>query len=142
MSVTIDSLDIQIRSSAGCASANIDRLAESLGRLRENAKLTTVANNLTKLSEALGKLQGSSSGLSNIKGLAGAMRSLSQVEKSSGLNSTLNSLKKLPEIISQLDPTTLSAFSAKMRELASALPSLRVRVRKQAAAPPSSARSF
>ena len=121
MSVTIDSLDIQIRSSAGSAAANIDRLADSLGKLRDNAKLTVVANNLTKLSEALGKLQGSSSGLSSIKGLAGAMKSLSQVEKSSGLNSTLNSLKKLPEIVNQLDATTLGAFSAKMRELAAAL---------------------
>ncbi len=121
MSVTIDSLDIQIRSSAGSAAANIDRLAESLGKLRENAKLNVVANNLTKLSEALGKLQGTSTGLSNIRGLAGAMKSLSQVEKSSGLNSTLNSLKKLPDIVNQLDASTLSAFSAKMRELAAAL---------------------
>ena len=130
MSVTIDSLDIQIRSSAGSASANIDRLADSLGKLRENAKLSVVANNLTKLSEALGKLQGSSSGLSSIKGLAGAMKSLSQVEKSSGLNSTLNSLKKLPEIVNQLDVGTLGAFSAKMRELAAALAPLSTQLDK------------
>ena len=73
MSVTIDSLDIQIRSSAGSAAANIDRLAEALGKMRANAKLTTVTNNLNKLSEALGKLQGTSTGLSNIRGLGGAM---------------------------------------------------------------------
>ena len=87
MSVTIDSLDIQIRSSAGSAAANIERLADALERMRSNAKLTTVTNNLSKLSDALGKLQGTSTGLSNIRGLAGAMKSLSQVEKASGFNS-------------------------------------------------------
>ena len=71
MSTTIDSLDIQIRSSAGTAAANIDRLAGSLQRLRDNAKLTVVSNNLKKLSESLTSLQGASTGLSNIKGLAG-----------------------------------------------------------------------
>ena len=121
MSVTIDSLDIQIRSSAGSAAANIDRLADALGRMRANAKLTTVTNNLNKLSEALGKLQGTSSGLNNIRGLAGAMKSLSQVEKASGFNSLVNTLKKLPDIVNQLNANTLGAFSAKMRELAAAL---------------------
>lgn len=121
MSVTIDSLDIQIRSSAGSAAANIDRLADALGKMRANAKLTTVTNNLNKLSEALGKLQGTSSGLNNIRGLAGAMKSLSQVEKGSGFNSLVNTLKKLPDIVNQLDANTLGAFSAKMRELAAAL---------------------
>ena len=121
MSVTIDSLDIQIRSSAGSAAANIDRLAEALGKMRANAKLTTVTNNLNKLSEALGKLQGTSTGLSNIRGLAGAMRSLSQVEKASGFNSLVNTLKKLPDIVNQLDPGTLATFTTRMRQLATAL---------------------
>ena len=90
MSVTIDSLDIQIRSSAGSAAANIDRLADALERMRANAKLTTVTNNLNKLADALSRLQGASTGLSNIRGLAGAMKSLSQVQKASGFNSLVN----------------------------------------------------
>ena len=49
MSTTIDSLDIQIRSSAGSAAANIDALAASLGRLKANGKISTVATNLGKL---------------------------------------------------------------------------------------------
>lgn len=121
MSVTIDSLDIQIRSSAGSAAANIDRLADALGKMRANAKLTAVTNNLTKLSEALGKLQGTSTGLSNIRGLAGAMKSLSQVQKSAGFNSLVNTLKKLPDIVNQLDAGTLATFTAQMRKLAAAL---------------------
>ena len=130
MSVTIDSLDIQIRSTAGSAAANIDRLAEALERMRANAKLTAVTNNLNKLSDALSRLQGASTGLSNIRGLAGAMKSLSQVQKSSGFNSLINSLKKLPEIVNQLDPATLSAFTTRMRALASALAPLATQIDK------------
>lgn len=121
MSVTIESLDIQIRSSAGSAAANIDKLAESLGRLRGNAKLTAVSNNLERLAGALSKLEVSSTSLSSIKGLAGAMKSLAGVQKSSGLNSTLNSLKKLPEIVNNIDPSTLDAFAVAMRKLSDAL---------------------
>lgn len=130
MSVTIDSLDIQIRSSAGSAAANIDRLAEALGRMRSNAKLTAVTNNLNKLSEALGKLQGASTGLSNIRGLAGAMKSLSQVQKSAGFNSLVNTLKKLPDIVNQLDASTLSLFTSRMRQLAAALAPLASQIDK------------
>ncbi len=130
MSVTIDSLDIQIRSSAGSAAANIDRLADALGKMRANAKLTTVTNNLSKLSEALGKLQGTSTGLSNIRGLAGAMKSLSQVEKSAGFNSLVNTLKKLPDIVNQLDASTLATFTTRMRQLATALAPLASQIDK------------
>lgn len=121
MSVTIDSLDIQIRSSAGSAAANIEKLATSLGKLRENAKLTTVSNNLDRLSKSLKGLEVSSSTLSSIKGLAGAMKSLAGVEKSAGLNSTLNSLKKLPEIVNALDSATLGQFAGSMKKLGKAL---------------------
>ena len=121
MSVTIDSLDIQIRSSAGTAAANIDRLADSLKRLRENGKLTVVSNNLQRLSTALASLQSASTGLSNLRGLAGAMKALASVQKSAGLNSILNSLRKLPEIINALDASMLSAFSAGIRQLAEGL---------------------
>ena len=128
MSVTIESLDIQIRSSAGSAAANIDRLAQSLGQLRSNAKLTVVTNNLHKLSDALGKLQGTSTGLSNIRGLAGAMKSLSQVQKSAGFNSLVNTLKKLPDIVNQLDASTLATFTTRIRQLSSALAPLATKI--------------
>ena len=130
MSVTIDSLDIQIRSSAGSAAANIDRLADALGRLQQNASLTKVSNNLSKLGKALGELKVNSAGLSGIKGLAGALKSLVAVQKPGGLNSVLNSLKKVPEIISALDPTVMGQFAAKLRELAAALAPLATQIDK------------
>ena len=130
MSVTIDSLDIQIRSSAGSAAANIDNLADALGRLQQNASLTKVSNNLTKLGEALGKLKVNSTGLSGIKGLAGALKSLAAVQKPGGLNSVLNSLKKVPEIVDALDPAKVGEFSTRIRQLASALAPLATQIDK------------
>ena len=121
MSVTIDSLDIQIRSSAGSAAANIDRLADSLKRLRENGKLTVVVNNLQRLSTALSSLQVTSAGLSSLRGLAGAMKALSSVQKSAGLNSILNALSRLPGIVNSLDSTTLATFTLRIQQLAAAL---------------------
>ena len=132
MSVTIDSLDIQIRSSAGSAAANIDRLAGALENLQKNASLTKVSNNLTKLGTALSHLKVNSTGLNGIKGLAGALKSLAAVQNPSGLNSVIRSLNKLPEVIAALDPTVLGQFSAKMRELSAALAPLSTQLDKVA----------
>ena len=121
MSVTIDSLEIQIQSSAGSASSNIDKLANSLSKLRENAKLTTVTNNISKLSDALGKLQANSTNLGAIRDLANAMSALSGIQKASGLTSAVNTLKKIPEITKSLDTATLDSFVEKMKKLSSAI---------------------
>jgi hypothetical protein len=130
MSVTIDSLDIQIRSSAGSAAKNIGELASSLERLKKHSKLTTVSNQLTKLSAALSQLQVSSSTVGTIKGLAGALKSLSGIQKSAGLNSTINSLKKLPDVVNALDPATITAFSTSMRKLSDGLSPLATQIEK------------
>ena len=52
MSVTIDSLDIQIKSSAGSAAKNIEKLAAALGKLNANAQVTKATNALGKLDKA------------------------------------------------------------------------------------------
>lgn len=131
MSVTIDTLDIQIRSSAGSASANIEKLAKSLEMLRANAKLTTVSNNLTKLSTALGQLQVNSTSLQSLRGLAGAMKSLAAIPKATGgFNSLVNTMKKLPEITSALDPLTLERFAQAMKKLGEAVKPLATQMDK------------
>ena len=121
MSTTIDSLDIQISTSAGSAYANIDRLADSLKRLRDSSKLTVTVNNLQRLANALNGLNISSAGLANLRSLAGAMKSLASVQKSAGLNSILNSLNKLPGLMNSLDPTMLATFTERVQQLAAAL---------------------
>ena len=76
MSTTIDSLDIQIKTSAGQSAANIEKLADALVKLKENAKLGQTAKNLEKLSKALNGLQSNSAGVSNLNRLAQRMQSV------------------------------------------------------------------
>ena len=56
MSTTIDSLDIQISTSAGQSAANIEKLADALEKLRANAKLGPTIKNLEKLKNTLNGL--------------------------------------------------------------------------------------
>lgn len=133
MSTTIDSLDIQITSSAGGATQNIEALATALGKLKSTGSLTKVTNNLTKLSGALTALQGSSSGLQSLNSLATALSSLSSLQKPSGLNSALNTLKKLPEITAALDEGTIDAFTARIQKLSDALGPLATKINQVAA---------
>ena len=128
MSVTIDSLDIQISANAGSAAANIDRLAASLERLKSSAGLTKVTNNLSKLSASLASLSGSAAVVGNLEKLANAMSGLAGVQKLSGLSSALTTLKRLPEIMKSIDPAAVTAFAASMKELADAMEPLATRI--------------
>ena len=128
MSVTIDSLDIQISSSAGSAVANIDKLAASLGRLKSSAGLTKVTNNLSKLSASLNTLNSASGVISNLERLADAMSSLAGVQKLSGLSSAFTTLKRLPEIMQSIDATAITSFAQSMKTLADAMEPLATRI--------------
>ena len=125
MGTTIDSLDIQINTSAGNSAININKLANALGRLKQNSKLTSVTNNLTKLSTALDKLNSSST--SGINKLAQSLGSLSSF-KASGFTSTANALNKIPKILDSLDTATLDKFKRKMEEVANSLAPLATRI--------------
>lgn len=121
MSVTVDSLEIQIAVSAGSAAAKIDALSQSLGRLRSNAKLTTVTNNLNKLAGALARLQTTHVNSGALQSLATAMERLSGLQNLNGLNSSIKTLRKLPDVIDGLDDMMLARFTDQMERLAVAL---------------------
>ena len=125
---TIDSLDIQISSSAGSSAANIEQLASALGKLKENGKLTTTVNNLTRLKTALDGLKSASSGLQNIESVGKALSGLRDIGKLSGLTSAVNALKKIPAITASLNSATLTSFELKIRRLTSALAPLSVQL--------------
>lgn len=128
MSTTIDSLDIQISSSAGSSAANIEQLANALGKLKENGKLTTTVNNLTRLKTALDGLKSASSGLKNIESVGKVLSGLRDIGKLSGLTSAVNALKKIPAITASLNSATLTSFELKIRRLTSALAPLSVQL--------------
>lgn len=132
MSTTIDSLDIQITTSAGQAEKKIGDLAEALGRLKENGKITVATNGLKKLGEALNTLNPALNGLNaaKLRELKEAVAGLSSVQKLSGLNSALNTLKKVPDIISKLDASDLTKFATQMKRLSDALDPLATKIEK------------
>ena len=121
MSTTIDSLDIQITTSAGQSSANIEKLANALEKLRASSKLTTVTNNLGKLKTALDGLQSTSGAISQLGKLSNAMNGLASLPKLSGLTSAMNALKKIPDVMNGLDANKLEEFRKKMQKLSDAL---------------------
>lgn len=77
MSTQIDSLDIQIKTSAGQSVENIEKLAVALERLKDSSKLGQTARNLEKLSKSLEGLSGKSGGVANLSRLADKMKSVS-----------------------------------------------------------------
>lgn len=119
MSTQIDSLDIKITTSAGNSAQKIDELSNALAKLRSNAKLTTVTNNLNKLATSLNSL--SSVNLSGVNKLSKVMTSLSSMQKLSGLSNAVNTLKKIPEVVNKLDTATLDKFTDQMERLSKAL---------------------
>ena len=121
MSTVIDSLEIQIESSSGNAARSIDELAEKLSKLRTNSNATKVVNNLRKLKEAIDDLKTSVAGFNDFERFARSMESLAGIGRMTGLNSALNSLKKLPEIVSGLNATDMDMFSDSVTRITAVL---------------------
>ena len=128
MSTTIDSLDIQISTSAGQSAANIEQLANALEKMRASAKLTTVVNNLGKLKTALDGLQSTSGAISQLSKLSQAMQGLSTLPKLTSLTSAMSALKNIPSVLNGLDANKLDEFKKKMEKLADALSPLATKI--------------
>jgi len=121
MSVTIDSLDIQIRSSAGSAKQNIEDLAKALERLNGASKVTKIVNSLGKLNTALAGLRSNSGVMGQLSALSKSLARLAALPKLTGLQSAITQLRRLPEIMSSLDDAALATFTLRLRQLSNAL---------------------
>ena len=132
MSTTIDSLEIQISTSAGQAEQKIRDLAEALGKLKENGKITVATNGLQKLAGALNDLNPALNGMNpqKLQQLRAAMAGLANIQKLSGLNSAMKELKKLPDVIRELDSADLTKFATQMERLSRALDPLAKKIDK------------
>lgn len=122
MATTIDSLLIEVNSTSTNASSGIDKLSQSLEKLKGISKggvgLNTVANQLTKVGSAIKGIDTSS--LAKIEKLVTALQPLSQMPKQN-ISSTLTQLKKIPTIFSELNKVDMNAFSSKIQQLSTAL---------------------
>jgi len=133
MSVTIDSLQIEITQNSQQAVNGLDALTASLGRLKTASKggvgLTAVSNQLKKLNDVVNTMQDPSTKISQ---LVSALKPLESIGKSN-LNSTINSLKKVPEITKQLAAIDMGAFATQINRVVSALKPLADEMNKVAA---------
>ena len=121
MSTTIDSLQIEIKSSSTNAADGIDALATSLEKLKKNGSFKTVSNNLNHLSQALNNLP-------NVHGASNALRTLANsVEKLKSVGSIAslsNSLTKLPQALKAVGAMDMGKVKAQADGLAYAMSSL------------------
>ena len=130
MSVTIESLDIQIRSSAGSAAKNINDLANALGNLNANSKVTKIVTSLDKLNVALTNMKSQQAVMSHLSALSKSLSHLAAIPQLTGLQSAIRELKKLPAVMQSLDTAQISQFTAKMKLLASGLGPLATQIDK------------
>ena len=130
MSVTIDSLDIQIRSSAGSATKNIEELARALEQLNGQAKVTKIVNSLEKLNSALTNLRSNSSVMGQLSALSKSLSGLASLPKLTGLQSAITQLRRLPDVINGLDDAKLAVFTTRLRNLTKALTPLATQLDK------------
>ena len=110
--------------------SNIEGLAKAIQLLSGTKVSSTIAKQITAVSAALNGADFTSS-KEKLNSLAEALAPLSNLPKSN-LASYVNNLKKLPEVLNQLDDNTLSALSDKIQKLATALKPLADEMQKVA----------
>lgn len=136
MAVDIDSLQIEIEATSSDAASKIDQLATALTNLKSAAKggagLTTTTKQLQALSNAAKLINGTNLNSQKIQQFASAMNSLANIQKASGLSSTINALKKLPDISTELDKADLGKFAQQMNQVAAAMRPLATEMQKVA----------
>jgi soluble cytochrome b562 len=130
MSWTVDSLDIQIKSSAGSAAKNINDLADALGKLNSNSKVTKITKALDSLNNSLSGMKSQQAVMSHLSALSKSLSHLASVPELTGLKSAIKELKKLPDVMGKLDTAEISQFTAKMKLLASGLAPLATQIDK------------
>ena len=115
---TIDSLQIEISASAASAAANIDKLAEAMGRLKQSfsggtTKYSNVTRALKEISDAAASLQDKYVAVAKVANALGKLSSIGNVKAPKTLADALQSIGDAaatitPEAISNLDAMTRS----------------------------------
>ena len=117
MSTTIESLELQIQSNSASAQSGITALKESLEKLKTATKggvgLTTVAKQISAVATAVNSIN--SSTLSNLTGLANAIKLLSGVKVSTTIG------KNITAMATAINTMDMSAFTQKVNQMVSSL---------------------
>lgn len=115
MSTEIESLELQITSDSTRAANGIEKLSQSLSKLKSATQSVVGLKSLS----------------SDLKKIAESLSPLSNMPKSN-LGSYVNSLKKLPEVLKELDAVDMGKLATKMQEVADAMEPLADEMQKVA----------
>ena len=116
----------------GSEGAKLESLAKGLNALSNlgNLKLSSsIANQITAMGASVKSLDGAD--FSRIKDIAVATSSLETIGKSN-LSSVLSQIKKLPEVMTELNKVDMASFTAKIKELTASLKPLADEMQKVA----------
>lgn len=109
---------------AGLDTGKLDGLAASLEGLKtktEGLKLSSsIGNQMNSIATALNSLPDMAAAQEKLTALADGLRPLSELGKQQ-LGPFLNQLKKLPEIVAELDKVDMGKFADQMRQLATSM---------------------
>ena len=124
--VTLDTIVIDIESNASSAVDGVEALAASLVKLKQS--MNKGFGNLKKLSAYLGDLKIAAEGLdkvadnlASVSKITSALSLLSTIDDPKGLKHAVNSLKELPGVFNNIDPSTLQNVSLVSNSLAKSL---------------------
>lgn len=132
MAVTIDQLQLEIKSSSTSAAANLDALSASLTRLRTAVKggvgLTTATKQFQAFATAI---KGVEVPTEKVGALVAALKPLETIGRSR-LGTAINQLKKIPEVVERLDNQKIAEFAEKIQQVTAAILPLSTEMEKVA----------
>lgn len=102
MSVTIDSLQLEIQSNSTNATSGIDGLAKALKNLKKNSDISDAVTNLNNLRKSLHAFVNMPSNASKIESLANSLKSLKKVGKID-IGNSLASVKRSMESLGSIN---------------------------------------
>lgn len=124
--VTLDTITIEIESSAKQANDNLVNLTKTLAKLKEAISggfnnLKTLAEGLEMLNTASKQIPKTVERLSGIAEIKKILNSLSNIKKPLGLTSAIKNIEKIPEVFARINTSTLENVARVSNELSIAL---------------------
>ena len=118
----VRNLDTALKSVDGSSADKINRLADSLSKLKGlgNIKLSSsIGNQLKNISSAASALN--SADLSGLGKLSAALQPLNNIGKASGLKSAITQLQKLPQLVQTLNSINWATLTSQLQQLSNSL---------------------
>ena len=118
----VRNLDTALKSVDGSSADKINRLADSLSKLKGlgNIKLSSsIGNQLKNISSAASALN--SADLSGLGKLSAALQPLNNIGKASGLKSAITQLQKLPQLAQTLNGINWTTLTSQLQQLSNSL---------------------